>query len=60
MSSGFANVRGKTFGLDIRDDIVYIGDIEMTKSPEETQTFVNAYRIGREHKKLEIREVLDL
>jgi len=58
--NGFSGVRGNTFGLDIRDNIVYIGDIAMTNTDEETQLFIYAYRMGRDHKKMEIREALNL
>lgn len=58
--NAFSGVRGNTYGLDIRDSIVYIGDIAMTNNTEETQLFIYAYRMGRDHKKMEIREALDI
>lgn len=54
-------VRGNTFGLDIRDDLVYISnDVQVTKNSAETQIFLLAYRMGRDHKKMEIREALNI
>jgi len=55
-----SGVRGNTYGLDIRYGMVYIGDIAMTNNSQETQLFLYAYRIGRDHKKMEIREALDI
>jgi len=54
-------VRGNTFGLDIRDNLVYISnDVQVTKNSAETQIFLLAYRMGRDHKKMEIREALNI
>jgi hypothetical protein len=56
----FPGVKGTTFGLDIRDNIVYISEIQITKNSVETQLFLYAYRMGRDHKKMEIRNALSL
>ena len=56
----FPGVRGNTFGLDIRDNIVYISDNKITNSSDETQLFLYAYRMGRDHKKMEIRDTLNI
>jgi hypothetical protein len=56
----FPGVRGNTFGLDIRDNIVYISDNKITNSSAETQLFLYAYRMGRDHKKMEIRDTLNI
>ena len=54
-------VRGNTFGLDIRDNLVYISnDVQVTKNSAETQIFLLAYRMGRDHKTMEIRKALNI
>jgi len=39
---------------------VYISDNKITNSSAETQLFLYAYRMGRDHKKMEIRDTLNI
>lgn len=55
-------VNGKTFDVRVDKDkhIVYIGDEVYIKGQKETQLFIKAYTMGRNHKKQEIKEALSL
>lgn len=50
-------IRGNTFDLkiDLDKGTVYIADQLVTDDPKEARIFQQAYAMGRNHKKLEIR-----
>ena len=60
--SNMPGVNGNTYGIDIdlKDGIVKIGDQVVTEKLTEARIFSMAYRLGREHKKTEIRNALGI
>jgi hypothetical protein len=56
-------VNGNTYDLHIKcngDSYVKIGDQVITDKISEVRLFLMAYRMGRNHKKNEIRNALDI
>lgn len=54
-------IRGNTYGLEIsvtKDPYVKIGDQIVTRDPREIHLFTMAYKMGRDHKKTEIKTAL--
>ena len=60
--SNIPGVNGDTYGIniDLQAGIVKIGDQVVTDSVVESRIFAMAYRLGREHKKDEIRKALGI
>lgn len=57
------DVRGNTFDLEIQSNgthYVKVGDQVITEDKEEVRLFLQAYKMGRNHKKTEIRNALAL
>jgi len=56
-------ISGNTYGLSVKingESYVKIGDETITTDPKEVSLFVMAYRMGRDHKKTEIRNALSI
>jgi hypothetical protein len=55
-------VSGETFDLtiDTKNGIVKIGDQVFCEGIQEARIFLSAYKMGRNHKKLEIKNALDI
>jgi hypothetical protein len=56
-------VQGNTYDLEIKvngDSYVRIGDQYITTDRAETRLFLMAYKMGRNHKKTEIRNALSI
>ena len=54
---------GNTYGVSIElngDTCVKIGDEVITKDRKEVSLFLMAYKMGRDHKKTEIRNALNI
>lgn len=54
-------VQGNTYGLEIsisKTPYVKIGDEVITREPKEVHLFSMAYKMGRDHKKTEIKTAL--
>ena len=59
--SGVPGVQGNTYGLEIsvsKPQYVKIGDEIITCDPKEVHLFSMAYKMGRDHKKTEIKMAL--
>ena len=56
-------VNGNTYGVYIElngDAYVKVGDEVLTKDRKEVSLFLMAYKMGRDHKKTEIRNALNI
>ena len=56
-------VNGNTYDLDVKingEAYVKIGDQLVTKDREQVHLFLRAYKMGRDHKKTEIRNALNI
>jgi hypothetical protein len=54
-------IRGNTYGLEIslsNDVYVKVGDQILTRDRSEANLFLMAYKMGRDHKKTEIKTAL--
>lgn len=60
--SNVPGVNGCTYGVsvDVTNGLVMIGDEKIAETVKEARLFAMAYRLGREHKKSEIRKALSL
>ena len=60
--SSMPGVKGDTYGIDIdlKSGVVKIGDQVVTEKLAEARIFSMAYRLGREHKKNQIRNALGI
>ena len=60
--SNMPGVNGDTYGIDIdlNAGVVKIGDQVVTENLSEARIFSMAYRLGREHKKSQIRNALGI
>ena len=54
-------VKGNTYGIDVdlQNGVVKIADQVIVDDIEKARLFVQAYRLGREHKKTQIRDALN-
>lgn len=57
-----SGVSGNTYGLmvDTLNDRVLVGNQVITEGKDNVRLFTLAYRLGRDHKKTEIRNVLSI
>lgn len=55
-------VNGNTYSvfIDLQEGYVRIGDEFVTQKIDEARLFAMAYRLGRDHKKTEIRNALNI
>ena len=55
-------ITGKTYGvkIDMIENTVVVANQVLTTNPRETYIFNLAYRMGRDHKKLQIRKALGI
>jgi hypothetical protein len=56
-------IKGNTYGVDIcmgNDAYVKVNDETITTNRKEVHLFLQAYRMGRDHKKNEIRTALGI
>ena len=61
-TSNVPGVSGCTYAVfvDVKNGLVKIGDETVADTVKEARLFAMAYRLGREHKKTEIRKALSL
>jgi hypothetical protein len=55
-------ITGKTYGvkIDMIENTVVVANQVLTTNPREAYIFNLAYRMGRDHKKMQIREALGI